>query len=94
VFIDLTAAVAAMAEIDSKYDSDNSTGSTAFRSSAAIPESLVSDDPTYERGNKGIRFLVVDHTANVRNRSKISNIWFHGGERRRSDERLQLQQQG
>jgi hypothetical protein len=85
VLIDLTTAVTAITEIDSKYNSDNNTGSAAFRSSAAILESLVNDDPTYKRGNKRMRFLVVDHTANVRNEFKISNIWFHGGERRRSD---------
>jgi hypothetical protein len=34
--------------------------------------------------NKGVReFLVIEHTANLRNNTKISAIWYHGDERRR-----------
>ena len=38
--------------------------------------------------SKGLRtFLVIDHTANQRQGSKLSGIWLHGGERRRLDDK-------
>jgi hypothetical protein len=69
--------------MDSNSDSDSSVRSTntaAFRSSPAIPNH---NDPQYERGLVGEQF-VVDHTANFILRVKVSGIWHHGGERRRT----------
>jgi len=58
-----------------------------------LPSSSNSALPDQERhtervvGRSGVRkFLVVEHTANVRKNSKISAIWHHGGERRRLDD--------
>jgi hypothetical protein len=49
------------------------------------PSSLVLDKERYiERiiNNQGLRtFLVMDHTANLRKGTKVSAIWYHGGER-------------
>jgi hypothetical protein len=78
VFVNLIAAIL----MSSDYDSDESTGSAAFQPSATIPAPPVSNDPTFELGRNGTRFLIVDHTANQRHGSKISDIGFHGGERR------------
>jgi hypothetical protein len=46
---------------------------------------LTPNDPQFERGPRGEQFLIVNHTANQRNGSEVSKIWFHGGERRRID---------
>jgi hypothetical protein len=82
VFVNLIAAI----PMSSDYDSDESTGSATFQPSATIPAPPVSNDPTFKLGRNGTRFLIVDHTANQRHGSKISDIWFHGGERRRCDD--------
>src|SRR5271156_557519 len=74
--------------MDSDSDSNSSirsSGTAAFRSSATIPPSPSPDDPQFERGPRGEQFLIVNHTANQRNGSEVSKIWFHGGERRRID---------
>ena len=34
----------------------------------------------------GEQFLIVDHTANIMAGVKVSGIWHHGGERRRTDD--------
>lgn len=50
---------------------------------------LPNQDEHIERvvNGKGLRrFLVVDHTANLRKNSRVSPIWDHGGERRRLDD--------
>jgi hypothetical protein len=76
--------------MDSDSDSNSSvysSGTAAFRSSATIPPSPGPDDPQFERGSRGEQFLIVNHTANQRNGSEVSKIWFHGGERRRMDNR-------
>ena len=72
--------------MSSDYDSDESTGSAAFQPGATIPAPPISNDPAFESGKNGTRFLIVEHTANQRHGSKISDIWFHGGERRRCDD--------
>jgi hypothetical protein len=74
MFANLLAAV----PMSSDYDSDESTGSAAFRLSATIPASPISNDPAFELGRNSTRFLIVDRTANQRHGSKISGIWFHG----------------
>ena len=69
--------------MDSDSDSNSSVHSSeasSFRSSTTIPPSLNPDDPQFERGPRGEQFLVVNHTANQRNGSEISKIWFHGTE--------------
>src|SRR6266480_5309826 len=38
------------------------------------------------RHNKSQQFVIVDHTANIRNGSEVSKIWRHGFERRRVDD--------
>jgi hypothetical protein len=68
------------------YDSDSSDGGSEFPSQSTIPEPPPFNDPNYETYKHGQRFLIVDHTANQRNRSEISKIWQHGGERRRVDD--------
>ena len=37
-----------------------------------------------KRGPVGEQFVVVDHTANLIPGAKVSGIWHHGGERRRT----------
>src|SRR5277367_4459868 len=67
--------------MDSDSDSNSSVRSSrtaAFRSSATIPPSPNPDDPQFERGPRGEQFLIVNHTANQRNGSEVSKIWFHG----------------
>ena len=74
--------------MDSDSDSNSSVHSSeaaAFHSSTTIPPSPNPDDPQFERGPRGEQFLIVNHTANQRNGSEVSKIWFHGGERRRID---------
>src|SRR5271156_7157612 len=74
--------------MDSDSDSNSSGCSSraaAFCSSATIPPSSSPYDPQFERGPRGEQFLIVNHTANQRNGSEVSKIWFHGGERRRID---------
>jgi hypothetical protein len=67
--------------MDSDPGSNSSVRSSrtaAFRSSATIPPSPSLGDPQFERGPRGEQFLIVDHTANQRNGSEVSKIWFHG----------------
>ena len=74
--------------MDSNSDSDSSVrsnGTAAFRSSSTIPASPNPNDPQYERGPLGERYIVVDHTANLIPGVKASEIWHHGRERRRTD---------
>ena len=74
--------------MDSDSDSDSSvrsSGTAAFRSFSTVPPSPGPSDPQYERGPLGEQFLVVDHTANLTAGAKVSGIWHHGGERRRTD---------
>ena len=74
--------------MDSNSDSDSSVHSTdaaAFRSSSTILIFSNPNDPQYERGPLGEQFIVVDHTANLIPGAKVSGIWHHGGERRRTD---------
>src|SRR6266480_1830029 len=74
--------------MDSDSDSNRSirsSGTAAFRPSATIPLSPSPDDPQFEPGPRGEQFLMINHTANQRNRSEISKIRFRGGERRRID---------
>ena len=74
--------------MDSDSDSDSSvrsSGTAAFRSFPTVPPSPGPSDPQYERGPLGEQFLVVDHTANLTAGAKVSGIWHHGGERRRTD---------
>ena len=40
--------------------------------------------PSMSRGPLGEQFLVVDHTTNIIVGAKVSGIWHHGGERRRT----------
>ena len=68
--------------MDETYNSDSSESSIAI-SSSVVPESA--DDPAFER-YKGQQFVIIDHTANIRNRSEVSKIWKHGSERRRVDD--------
>src|SRR5947208_115033 len=75
--------------MDSDSDSNSSVQSSrtaALRSTATIPLSSSPDDPQFEQDPRGEQFLIVDHTANRRNGSEVSKIWFHGGERRRIDD--------
>jgi hypothetical protein len=58
-----------------------------------LPNSSNSALPDQERHTErvvswnGVReFLVVEYTANMRKNTKISAIWYHGGERRRLDD--------
>jgi hypothetical protein len=77
VFANLIAAV----PMSSDYDSDESTGYAALQLDVTIPMPPVSNDPVFELGKNNTCFLIVDHTANQRHGLKISDIWFHGGER-------------
>src|SRR5271167_4337939 len=70
---------------DSDSNSIHSSEAAAFHSSTIIPPSPNPDDPQFERGPRGEQFLIVNHTANQRNGSEVSKIWFHGGERHRMD---------
>jgi hypothetical protein len=67
------------------YNSDSSDGSIIIPSSSAIPESPPAGDPALE-SYKSLQFVIVDHTANIRNGSEVSRIWKHGFERRRVDD--------
>ena len=72
---------------DSSSDSSiHSSGTAAFGSFSIVPPSSKPSDPQYERGPLGEQFLIVGHTANIIARVKVSGIWPHGGERRRTDE--------
>ena len=74
--------------MDSNSDSDLSVHSTdvaAFRSSSTIPTFPNPNDPQYERGPLGEQFIVVDRAAGLVPGVKVSGIWHHGGERRRTD---------
>ena len=66
--------------MDETYDSDSSDGSVIIPSSSVIPESSPANDPASE-SYKGQQFITVDHTANIRNRSEVSEIWRHSFER-------------
>jgi hypothetical protein len=74
--------------MDSNSDSDSSihrTDAAAFRSSSTTSAPSNPNDPQYERGPLGEQFIVVDHTANLIPGTKVSGIWHHGGERRRTE---------
>jgi hypothetical protein len=63
--------------MDSNSDSDSSVRSAsiaAFRSSFTVPVSPNLDDPWYERGPLDEQSVVVDHTANLMPRVKVSRI--------------------
>jgi hypothetical protein len=68
------------------YYSDSSDGPSEFPLQSTVPEPLPFNDPNYETYKHSQQFLIVDHTANLRNGSEVSKIWQHGGERRRVDD--------
>jgi hypothetical protein len=67
------------------YNSDNNDSFVIILFSSIIPESSPANDLAFEN-YKGQQFIIVDHTVNIRNGSKISKIWRHGFERRRADD--------
>jgi hypothetical protein len=71
--------------------SDSSSGSSIHGSSttaiSSFPQSLpllIRAILSMSEGPLGEQFLVVDHTANIMAGAKVSGIWHHGGERRRT----------
>ena len=73
----------------SSHDQSSIDQSGIDESPPLPPSSIPGQEKPIERiiNNRGIRtFLVMDHTANLRKNSKISAIWYHGGERRRLDD--------
>jgi len=68
------------------YDFDSSDGPSEISLQSTVPEPLPFNDPNYETYKHSQQFLIVDHTANLRNGSEASKIWQHGGERRRVDD--------
>jgi len=71
--------------MDETYNSDSSDGSIVIPSSPVIPESSPAGEPVF-KSYKGQQFVIVDHTANIRNGSEVSRIWRHCFERRRVDD--------
>ena len=59
--------------------------SIVIPSSSVIPEPSPANDPAFE-SYKSQQFVIVDHTANIRNGSEVSKIWRHSFERRRVDD--------
>jgi hypothetical protein len=66
-------------------DSDSDSDSGVRSSGTPILPSPNQSDPQYERGPLGKQYLVVDHTASLTAGAKVSGLWHHGGERRRTD---------
>jgi hypothetical protein len=56
--------------MDETCNSDSSDGSIIIPSSSVIPESPSASDPAFE-SYKSQQFVIVDHTANIRNGSII-----------------------
>jgi hypothetical protein len=59
--------------MDETYNSDSSDDSIDVPSSSVIPKSSPADDPAFE-SYKSQQFVIVDHTANIRNGSEVSKI--------------------